>query len=97
MARHRWWHRKPKCCFCKLENPEKVISWGIYDGTARYYYHQLCIEKVCYDPKKHGHRIVDLALRILEEIEDIRERNKIVKEKFERSCQKLKEINCGKT
>jgi len=95
-----WWRRWRKileykeCCFCKALNPEKTISWGIYGGVRRYNYHQICLATVCNNPEGSGHRKTDMALRILEELED-RARIKREREKrFKEVCQTLKEMEC---
>jgi len=61
---------KVKCYFCgeKSGVMQSVHEFGVYasDIGKRIFYHQECLEMIEIEPEKHGHRMVDKALNIIE-------------------------------
>jgi len=90
-----------KCKLCKQGNPDGYVAFDTYQcqktGAFRekHYYHNSCLKKVCQNPEFCHDHVIDLALRILEEIEDQKQREIDRQAEIKRKCNKLREMDCG--
>ena len=57
------------CIFCKCWSRDlnSFYQAGIYTGSTKYY-HENCFQQVLNHPEKHGHKAVDMAMKITEKI-----------------------------
>jgi hypothetical protein len=73
---------QPKCCFCgkkQSADPEqefrKVQTVEIYDNTT-YHFHPACLLKVASSPYSYNSTKVDLAVSIMDMLEEEKRRQK---------------------
>jgi len=67
---------RPRCDFCKSKagQLDRIHdTFGYHTDT--YTWHKECLEDVICDPEKHGHNVVDLALKI-DELVSTRDRQR---------------------
>ena len=86
--------KEPVCRFCKGSSGEitRTKRYDIYDNErwSSFTYHQSCLEDTLCEPEDYSHRLVDLALDIVNSIE---RGNRILKEKKQRvneACVRLR-------
>lgn len=80
-----------RCRFCKSSKDTKYITaYGIYGGTSPGdYYHPGCLKVVSCNPENHPDKI-DLALDIIQRIEEKNRRKKEKESVLKSNCEKLK-------
>lgn len=88
-----WFSKKPKCIFCEAKKGlfHSVHAYGIYGQIGnRLYYHPECLDMVESNPERHGHRMVDKALHIVElKKQNITNTNQYIVEKYEEKIEKI--------
>ena len=79
-----------KCVICgeRDKNLESVGDYGIYHNTQKYF-HRSCIKEITCDPEHFKHIQVDMAISIIEKLEE--DNKKVIKRRknFKKSCEKL--------
>ena len=84
---------KVKCVFCNNKNGliHSICDYGIYGEIGRrIHYHPECLELVQMYPESFGHRKVDMALKIIDMIQECKNFNKNIISKYEKKLEKLK-------
>lgn len=82
-----------RCFFCKTWSRELncFLQGDIYIGSTDYY-HQDCFKRVLNNPEIYGHRTVDMALKITEQITFENENKQQEELKYKKGIEKLKQF-----